>query len=299
MVMRDNATADAADLGPAAARGRAMGLVLAATTVGAVAGPNLLAPAGTLADVLGWPVLSGPYVLAGAAFAVAGCTLALTPAGLTRVASFQTRPTTSMGRGAWSSSGVVGVGVLSLANLVMVAVMTMAPLQLQHMGAGLAAIGFVVSVHVAGMFAPSPISGWLTDRIGAPLTAGLAAITMALACGLAAAAGGTSALAWAMVLLGVGWNLALLAGSALLTADVGPLERPRREGWGEVGMGLAAGGGVAASGPMMGVGGYGLVAVVGMGVAVCVLPLVTAILAGARRPSGGRRLTSSLIEVSD
>lgn len=273
----------AADMGPLSARGRAMGLVLAATTVGAVAGPNLLAPASALADLLGWPALAGPYLLASVAFAAAGGTLALGQPVTPRPATSETRLTTPGASRAWRPSGMVGLGVLSLANLVMVAVMTMAPVQLHLTGSRLAAIGVVVSLHIAGMFAPSPISGWLTDRIGAPFTAGLAGITLALACGLAAIAGTAAALATAMVLLGVGWNLALLSGSALLSASVDPFERPRREGWGEVGMGLAAGGGVAASGPVMGIGGYGLLAVIAMSVAACVVPLATVALVGPRR----------------
>jgi predicted MFS family arabinose efflux permease len=90
---------------------------------------------------------------------------------------------------------------------------------------------------------------------------------------LAAAAGSSTVLAAALVLLGIGWNLGLLSGSALLSADVDPAERPRREGWGEVGMGIAAAGGGAAAGPVMAGGSYQLLAASGAVVAGFVLPL--------------------------
>ncbi len=271
----------AADLGPNASRPARMASVLVATTLGAVAGPNLLAPASGLAASLGLPALAGPYLIAAIGFTAAGATLAAGPrlrplpsctAGLgqsTAAAMGDTAvATTKLGRRGWT-----GLGVLSLANLVMVAVMTMAPVQLHHIGSGLGTIGLVVSLHIAAMFAPSPVSGWLTDRVGAPRTAAGAGATLIAASWLAADAESPAILTVAMVLLGAGWNLALLSGSTLLTAGVSSAQRPRREGWGEVGMGVAAAGGGAASGPLMVVGGYGLLASGAAVIAALVLPL--------------------------
>jgi MFS family permease len=259
----------AADLAPEQSRAAAMGSVLVAITVGAVAGPNLLAPASDLADNIGLPALAGPYVVSALAFLAAAATLAAglrttpapaaAPSGVTRV---------RLGRHGW-----VGLAVLSVANLVMVSVMMMAPVQMHHDGSGFVAIGLVVSLHIAGMFAPSPVSGWLTDRYGAAATAAGAGVTLIVASWLAAAAGSSTVLAAALVLLGIGWNLGLLSGSALLSADVDPAERPRREGWGEVGMGIAAAGGGAAAGPVMAGGSYQLLAASGAVVAGFVLPL--------------------------
>jgi MFS family permease len=164
--------------------------------------------------------------------------------------------------------------VLLLANLVMVSVMTMAPMQLVHNGNGLGVIGLVVSVHIAGMFAPSPVSAWLTNRLGSMVAAAAAAVLLVGACSLAAIATHSSGtLTIAMVLLGVGWNLSLIAGSTLLTDGVPAAERPRREGWGEVAMGVAAAGGGAGSGAMMSAGGYQLLAAAAAGVAVLVVPI--------------------------
>jgi len=169
--------------------------------------------------------------------------------------------------------GLVGLAVLALANLVMVSVMTMTPVHLHHIGSGLVVIGLAISLHIAGMLAPSPVSGWLTDRVGASPTAAAAGMMLIAAAALATAADSPPILAAAMVLLGVGWNLALLSGSALLTAGVSASQRPRREGWGEVAMGIAAAGGGVAAGPVMASDGYWLLAALGAGVGVLVLPL--------------------------
>ncbi|MEU4232855.1 MFS transporter [Nonomuraea sp. NPDC026600] len=265
----------AADLASPTGRGRAMASVLVATTAGAVAGSNLLAPAGNLAAWFGLPPLGGSYLLAAIGFAAATGTLAIglrTPdsaVGGIRAPDDAPAAPVVLGR-----HSVVGLAVLALANLVMVAVMTMAPVQLHHLGSGLGAIGLIVSLHIAGMFAPSPLSGRLTDHIGGQRAALCAATVLITAAGLAAAAARSPAvLAVAMLLLGVGWNLAMIAGSALLTNGVPSRQRPRLEGYGEVGMGIAAAGGGVISGPVMAMGGYGSLALCGAAVATLILPI--------------------------
>lgn len=273
----------AADGAPEGARARAMATVLVATTVGAVAGPNLLVPADALGRSLGMPGLNGAYVVAALCFAVAACLLLRQPA---RPPALEPDP-----RGAApGGTAVRGLVVLALTNLVMVGVMNMAPVHLHHLGVGLGAIGLVVSLHIAGMFAPSPLSGWLADRWGPAPTTALAGGVLALSALLAAVTADVPlVLGVALVLLGVGWNIGLVAGSTLLTAGVPTAERPRREGWGEVAMGVTAGGGGAASGAVMSGGGYGLLAAAGAAVAALVVAAAwQARLSGSRsavRPS--------------
>jgi hypothetical protein len=91
---------------------------------------------------------------------------------------------------------------------------------------------------------------------------------------LAASASAPAGFAVAMVVLGVGWNLALLGGSALLTAGVPAVARPRREGAGESAMAVAAAVGGAASGPLLAAGGYPLVGGVGAAAAGVIVGLV-------------------------
>lgn len=281
----------AADLAAESARARAMATVLVATTVGAVAGPNLLASSAGIADAVGLPALCGPYLLAGVCFAVATAAFAAgTPADQGRSSplgpsrgSAVAREQTPLGR-----VGASGVIVLALANLVMVAVTTMAPVHLAHAGAGLAMTGFVVSLHIAGMFAPSPVSGWLTDRIGASSAAGAAGVALGLAATTVGIGVGVElVLVIGLVLLGVGWNLALISGSALLTAGVPAHQRPRREAWGEVSMGVAAAGGGAASGPLVAGASYGALALAAAVIAVVVVPI--ALRGSAVLPGVGRR----------
>jgi MFS family permease len=247
----------AADLSRESDRARAIASVLVATTFGAVAGPNLLAPSGALAAQLGVPALVGPYLVAALGFVAAAFVLA---AGLGVGAEDRVPPAGRTASRPMTRNGVAGLAVLGAANLVMVAVMTMAPVHLHHHHASLGLIGVVVSAHIAGMFLPSPISGWLTEHIGAARVARLSGATLALACGLTAAAATPVRLAAALVLLGAGWNLALVSGSVLLTADVPESLRPRREGWGEVSMGAAAASGGAASGVLATAGGYSALA---------------------------------------
>lgn len=282
----------AADLGPEESRTRAMTTVLAVTTVGAVAGPLLLRPADALGLALGLPTLVGAFLLAAGGFAATAVLLGRRPLGPFRAYARRATATTDAAPGAPAATtgpvpaaggraggpglgraGTVGLVVLSLANLVMVAVMTMGPVHLSHLGVGLAAIGLVVSAHIAGMFAPSPVSGWLTDRIGSGSAAAVAGVLLCGAGVLAALrAADPAVLVVALVLLGVGWNLALVAGSTLLTAGVPPGERPRREGWGEIGMGVAAAGGGAVSGSVVAGGGYALLAGCGAVVAALLVP---------------------------
>jgi MFS family permease len=280
----------AADLGAESERTWRMASVLTAITIGAVAGPNLLAPAEKVTAALGLPVFAGTYLLAATAFTAAAATLAV---GLpSRLGPRTPEPTPTPGQGLGSynvdrpetGSTRAGLGVLSIANLVMVVVMTMAPIQMHHHGSGLGLIGLVVSLHIAAMFAPSPLSAWLVDHVGAARTAAMAGVTLMTAGVLAAGAGSTLVLLTALVLLGLGWNLALISGSSLLTAGVRAADRPGREGWGEIGMGVAAAGGGAASGPVMAGGGYGLLAIAATAIAALVLPLARHATKASRSP---------------
>ncbi|NNH24443.1 MFS transporter, partial [Pseudokineococcus marinus] len=67
----------AADGVPARRRGRTIAVVVWATTVGSVAGPNLAPAGGRLGEALGLPALAGPYLFSGAAFALAALVVAV------------------------------------------------------------------------------------------------------------------------------------------------------------------------------------------------------------------------------
>jgi MFS family permease len=127
------------------------------------------------------------------------------------------------------------------------------------------------------MFAPAPLTGWLTDRLGSPAVALAGAGLLVLARALTAAAGADALiLAIALASLGVGWNASLVAGSALLASAVPVAHRPRAEGVGELSMGVSAATGAAMAGPVVGLAGYASLAVLGATVAAVLGPLLVA-----------------------
>jgi MFS family permease len=171
--------------------------------------------------------------------------------------------------------------VLATANLAMVGVMAVAPVHLHHHGAAMGTIGLIIGAHIAAMYLPSPVTGWLADTFGARLVAGLGALLL-LAAGTAAAVGGSGRVGVmvALLLLGVGWNAGLIGGSALLRdAPVSPSLRTRAEGLGELGMGAAAAVGGSGAGLLLG-GGFGLL---GLAAAAPCLMVLVAVTAGGRR----------------
>jgi len=290
----------AADLAPADERGRAIGVVVLATAVGAVAGPNLLGPAGRLAAPLGLPAPAGLYLLAAAAFALAATLLLalLRPDPLHEAIRLAPAPAGEPGQApglaparpgepglalralAASPGAAAGLATMVTANFVMVAVMAMAPVQMAGHGENLRIVGLVVSLHVAGMFAPAPLTGRLTDRLGALWVAGAGTALLVVAGALSALAGGLVPFALGLVLLGLGWNAALIAGSTLLASAVEVAQRPRAEALGELGMGVTAASATAVAGPIVGLAGYATLALLGALAAAALAPLL--LLAGRR-----------------
>jgi len=276
----------AADLSTPGERGRAIGTVVFATTFGAVAGPNLLEPAGHVAASAGLPELSGLYLCAALAFSGAALLLfgLLRPDPL-RVAMALEReqpdataaPSLPLRALLASPAALTGLATMVVANFAMVAVMAMAPVHMHQHGHDLRVVGLVVSLHVAGMFAPAPLTGRLTDRFGAvPVAAGGTALLVVS--GILAGSGhGAVLLAVGLTLLGVGWNAGLIAGSTLLASAVPLAQRPRAEGAGELAMGFTAAGATAVAGPVVGIAGYAALTFSAALAAVALVPLLVAV----------------------
>jgi MFS family permease len=230
----------AADLYPAARRASAIGLVVWGATFGAVLGPNLVGWAGELSEMIGLPALAGAYLLpivfVGGAAIMSFVTLRPDPyelADKSEIGTFERPP----GQGSLESilrrPHVPAVIVALVAGqAVMVLIMTMTPLHMADHGHDLAAVGFVISGHILGMYALSPISGRLTDRFGsaAIVTAGLLVVAFAAVLSAVAPPEGGPMLFIALFLLGYGWNLGFVAGSALLTHGLEVAERTRLQG---------------------------------------------------------------------
>jgi MFS family permease len=281
-----------ADLAPPHRKARAVSTVLVATTLGAVAGPNLVTVTGSVAAAWGIPRLAGPFGLAALAYGAAALVLILLlrpdPLLLARKlgATQQDKQVAATADGSAGfpapvptglPAGVrLGAAVMVVTQAVMVAVMTMTPVHLHQHGHGTAAIGVVIAVHVAAMYLPSLLSGWLVDKYGPRTVSTLAALTL-LGAGLVAGlapAGAVWALAVGLALLGLGWSLGLVAGTTLLSRDLPPHSRARVQGNVDVLVAVAGAGGGALSGVIVAGASYTALALGGGALALCLLPLV-------------------------
>jgi MFS family permease len=175
----------------------------------------------------------------------------------------------------------------------MVGVMAVTPVQLHDHGAGMGMVGLMVSAHIAAMYLPSPLTGWLADKLGSQMVAGMGALLLLGAGGVAAIAGADrQGVIAALLLLGVGWNAGLIGGSTLLRdASVSPSLRTRAEGLGELGMGAAAAAGGSGAGLLLAAGGFELLGVVAA--APCLLLLAVLAANGRRQVGSGAGARSS------
>jgi MFS family permease len=268
----------AADLYPPSRQGFAVGLVVWAGTVGGVLGPNLLAPTAGAAAGSGLPALAGPFLLALTVTGLATVTaVALPRTG--PAAALPEPPGTVAGEGEPGPAAVrLALVAMVAAQVAMVTVMTMTPLHVQHAGGHLHTVGWVLSSHVLGMFALSPLSGRIVDRYGARAAIGLGALVLGgstLPPVLLGPALGGAGLSVALFVLGFGWNLSLVGGSSVLGRVAGP-RRARLQGTGDALAWGASAVASLASGAIFAGGGYPLLAAVGGALALSPLALLAA-----------------------
>ncbi len=268
----------ATDLATDVSRGRDLSLVVWATTLGAVLGPNLVGPGEALGHLVGMPELTGPYL-----FTVVGqlSGIALYWFGLRPDPLLMAREIASSQRGSdilreradrpvaarYAMLAVVG------AHTVMVSVMAMTPIHLLHHGATLTIVGLTISLHIAGMYALSPVFGMLADRWGRLRTIAFGyAILAASAAVIALGASDPRWVTVALVLLGLGWSAATVAGAALLTETSAAELRVRRQGRNDAAMSLMGALGAIAAGGALGWVGF-------EGLALFTLPLLVLVVA--------------------
>ncbi|MFS0732758.1 MFS transporter [Microbacterium sp. 1P10UB] len=278
----------ATDLATDATRGRDLSVVVWATTLGAVLGPNLVGPGTAVGDMLGMPPLTGPFALTVVAqvLAVVLYLVALRPDPLLLAARVSAAAASAGGAAPRPDRPVAAryaIFAVAGAHGVMVAVMAMTPVHLLHLmhgegdAASITVIGFTISLHIAGMYALSPVFGILADRIGrVPVILvgqGLLLVSLLIA---AFGQDSTTAVTVALVVLGLGWSASTVAGSALLTEASSVALRTRRQGRSDLTMSLVGAAGAILAGVVLGLIGYGglaLVALIIVAVVVALSPL--------------------------
>ena len=286
----------ATDLAPADRRGRHLSIVVWSTTIGAAIGPNLLDVGERLGFALGLPHYTGPFAITFASQVVAALVyfVALRPDPLLTANAANRGVDAAAPRSArqlLDSRRLYRFAVFAVAasHSVMVGVMAMTPVHLEHHGATLALVGITISLHVVGMFAFSPIFGWLADRLGR-IRVILLGQTL-LASGLVVNAVNPTdyrSVTVGLSLIGLGWSAATIAGSALVTEST-PLEvRTRNQGRNDVIMSLAGGGAGALAGPVLAASGYGGLSFAGGVIVASVVVTVALVVRRERAPISDR-----------
>ncbi|MEV1176172.1 MFS transporter [Nonomuraea sp. NPDC049784] len=265
----------ATDLAPQGRSARHLSLVVWASTVGSVAGPNLALPADEIGRRLGLVEKAGPFAFAALAFALAMVVIFvfLRPDPLKLARSLIDTPGTDRAprgtiRTAWQTLRTTPIArralvMIAVSHTAMVSVMSMTPVKLHHDGSNLDVIGLVISLHIAGMYVLSPVVGWLADKAG---KVPVLVLGMALLLTAATLAGTSGHRVWqvtaALVLLGLGWSCGLVAGSALVTESVPLDRRPAVQGLSDVLMNVCGATGTIVAGAIVGVLGYGVLGLV-------------------------------------
>jgi len=292
----------AADLVPPERRASAIGTVVWGATVGSVAGPWLVPISSDLAGRVGLAPLAGPYLVP-VTFVTIAAVLSFVllrpdPYEIADASARRAREAEPVGgahalRATLLRPGVfASIVALVAGQFVMVLIMTMTPLHMTQHGHDLGAVGAVLSAHTLGMFALSPLSGRLTERLGAVLTIVLGTAVLALSSVMAATAPPTGGdlLLVALFLLGFGWNLGFVAGSTLLSEQLEIHERTRVQGAADALIWSSAAAASLGSGVIMAFTGYAALGVLGAGAVL--LPIVAlranaaALRAGRQRQGG-------------
>jgi MFS family permease len=257
----------AIDLATDQTRAKQLSFVVWGSTIGAVAGPNLMQPSGNFAESIGLPRLVGPYLISAVTLAAATLVIAIflnpdpyllankdlpskNEKGATKKALSHIRS---------NPTALFAIASIAVGHLAMVAVMVMTPVHMAHVDVTLTVIGLVISIHVLGMFAFSPIVGSLSDRLGRirVIQIGLAILILSSVISGFAQANDAYTLGVGLFLLGLGWSCTLIAGSALLSESVADTFKASSQGASDLVMNLAGAGGGAIAGVIIGTLNYG------------------------------------------
>ncbi|MFJ7930644.1 MFS transporter [Peribacillus sp. NPDC096448] len=268
-------------------RAKAISMAMVSTTFGAVAGPNLVDVMGEFAVSKGIPSLAGPFILAAAAYILAGLVLLILlrpdPFIVAKALSDAQRKTSNLPLEGNSHTLSVnrrgifaGASVMVLTQFVMTAIMTMTPIHMGHHGHGLNEVGLVIGFHIGAMFFPSLVTGFLVDKIGRSAMAIASAVTL-LASGILAAMGPADSmvvLITALALLGLGWNFGLISGTAILVDATPPSTSAKTQGSVDVWIALSGALGGGLSGIIVAHSSYATLTIAGAVLSLLLIPFV-------------------------
>ncbi len=274
----------AAEVNPRARRARALSTVVLGGTVGSVLGPALVGPTGRLVTSWGWSEIAGPYLATGAGYLLTAVLLFLAlrpePRLLGEVIALEeagTRPLTQTRtlRELLNDAAVrTAISSVVLAHMVMVGLMQMTSLHMHQIDHTLVNISIVFSSHTFGMYAFSTLSGWMSDKWGRRPVLGVGAVILLASCLLAPMSPGLVPIAFALFLLGLGWNFCYVAGSALLTDALTPAEKGRMQGFNDLLVGGAAASATIIGGLIMARAGYLAMGLAGAAVTLALIVVV-------------------------
>ena len=288
----------AADISVGPQRGRAMGLIVWGSAVGSIIGPNLMDPAVRVGALVGVAAVASPFLISLAGYSLAALLthvlLRPDPLALARAhdrpsgAPTVTTPRRPVGEILREPRVALAFVTLMVSQLVMIGTTSTSTLYLHDQGHPVGTIGVAASLHLAGMYVSSPLSGWLSDRFGRLPMIGLGGVILMLACALAGFVPGSAGglVIAGLFLNGIGWNLAFVSASALLTDALSPNDRTSMQGLADLCMGAMGFLGSALGGVILGVWGFGVLNAVGA--AMLILPLAASSM---RRAAAAARAT--------
>ncbi|MHA7304386.1 MFS transporter [Arthrobacter sp. TMN-49] len=287
--------------------GRAMAIVIWATTVGSVAGPNLSEPGRLLGLKVGLVPLSGPFVFSLISFVTAALVVAvffLTPQPSPQDAT-EAPPTRVKTHGAWRAlrlathhpRALFALAAVTGGHAIMVGVMVMTPVAMNNHGHTLEIIGIVISLHILGMYAASPVFGILVDKLGAVPVVFMGCGILLAAISLGAVVSDSSdplPMSLALTMLGLGWSACLIGGSSLLNQSAPTELRVPLQGANDMLMNFGAAGMAALAGPVLAWGGFLWVNIMALAVLIPVVVLGFRALRSTPEPTPTPSVTGTL-----
>ena len=288
----------AIDLATNETRAKQLSFVVWGSTIGAVTGPNLMEPAGNLAEFFDLPRLVGPYLISATTllFAAVVITIFLRPdpylLANKNIAAGKQKGSTkkALTHIRQNPPALLAILAIAVGHVAMVSVMVMTPVHMAHVDVSLTIIGLVISVHVLGMYAFSPLVGSLSDRLGRVRVIQIGILTLLLSTIISGKSQADDAytLGVGLFLLGLGWSCTLIAGSAYLSESVEQEFRASSQGASDLVMNLSGAGGGALAGVIIGTLSYGWLC---LAAAIPVLALGVMSLKFKSRPQASDEIT--------